>query len=56
MSYSDAHNADPRSIPAKRPASSTKPAPTAEEVKEWKEGLEEAIAEVKKLDFGVRAF
>ena len=42
------------SIPHKRPAPkegvTAKPAPTTEEVNEWKEGLEECMEEVKKLE------
>ena len=44
------------SVPAKKPTDPSKPAPTAEEVAEWKEGLEECIAEVKKLDTGVQTY
>jgi H/ACA ribonucleoprotein complex subunit 2 len=43
-----------RSIPVKRSApkegAAAKPAPTAEEIAEWKDGLEECMAEVKKLE------
>ena len=42
------------SIPQKRPTPKdgavAKPAPTAEEINEWKEGLEECMEEVKKLE------
>ncbi|ORY34866.1 50S ribosomal protein L30e-like protein [Naematelia encephala] len=40
------------STPAKRPAD--KPQPTAEELKAWKEGLDECMAEAKKLDVAVK--
>ena len=43
-----------RSIPQKRPTPKdgvvSKPLPTAEEVAEWKEGLEECMREVAKLE------
>jgi hypothetical protein len=43
-----------RSIPQKRPqpkdGEPDKPAPSAEDMAEWKAGLEEVMAEVKKLE------
>jgi hypothetical protein len=47
-----------RSTPAKRSqpkdGSAAKAAPSAEELAEWKEGLEECLAEVKKLEGEVK--
>jgi hypothetical protein len=45
-----------RSVPTKKSTKEGKAAPTAEETKEWKEGLEECMAEVKKLDATVKAY
>ena len=47
---------DSRSIQAKRSAGATKAAVSEEDLKEWKESLEEVMGEVKKLDFGVKAY
>ena len=49
-------HSDSRSIQAKRSAGATKAAVSEEDLKEWKESLEEVMGEVKKLDFGVKAY
>jgi H/ACA ribonucleoprotein complex subunit 2 len=40
----------PQKRPVPKDGATAKPAPTAEEVAEWKEGLEECMQEVAKLE------
>ncbi len=45
-----ARSSAPRRRPAGKDGAADKPAPTADEIKEWQEPLNEALKEVKALD------